>query len=141
MGHCFHQLRKQSDLQLIRCVQDNVKSNRSYFVKPPLSSITLFFRQGEMEREYRDTAHRVSERHGDSPPTLATSRFNTYFDIFISALVNYLHSWSKPTHSSSISIFLSRLYSMKFYFPRSTLQLPCPCFSCMLPHPCGLQFL
>lgn len=87
MGHCFHQLRKQSDLQLIRCVQDNVKSNRSYFVKPPLSSITLFFRQHEMEREYRDTAHRISDRHGDSPPTLATSRFNTYFDIFISALV------------------------------------------------------
>lgn len=87
MGHCFHQLRKQSDLQLIRCVQDNVKSNRSYFVKPPLSSITLFFRQSEMEREYRDTAHRISDRHGDSPPTLATSRFNTYFDIFISALV------------------------------------------------------
>lgn len=87
LGHCFHQLRKQSDLQLIRCVQDNVKSNRSYFVKPPLSSITLFFRQLEMEREYRDTAHRISDKHGDSPPTLATSRFNTYFDIFISALV------------------------------------------------------
>ncbi|XP_034255653.1 adenylate cyclase type 9-like [Thrips palmi] len=31
--------------------------------------------------------HRISDRHGDSPPTLATSRFNTYFDIFISALV------------------------------------------------------
>ncbi|PSN48877.1 hypothetical protein C0J52_09669 [Blattella germanica] len=83
----FQQLRKQSDLQLIRCVQDNVKSHRSYFVKPPLSSFTLFFRQKEMECEYRAHAHKVKENQEDSPPTLASPRFNTYFDIFISALV------------------------------------------------------
>ncbi|XP_012231620.1 adenylate cyclase type 9 isoform X2 [Linepithema humile] len=86
-GACFHKLRKQSDLQLIRCVQDNVSSQRSYFVKPPLSSVTLFFRNEEMEKEYRENAHKVSEGIGDNPPTLATSRFNTYFDILISALV------------------------------------------------------
>ncbi|KAL0127542.1 hypothetical protein PUN28_003069 [Cardiocondyla obscurior] len=86
-GACFHKLRKQSDLQLIRCVQDNVSSQRSYFVKPPLSSVTLFFKNKEMEKEYRENAHKVSEGIGDNPPTLATSRFNTYFDILISALV------------------------------------------------------
>ncbi|EFN62949.1 Adenylate cyclase type 9 [Camponotus floridanus] len=86
-GQCFHKLRKQSDLQLIRCVQDNVSSQRSYFVKPPLSSVTLFFKNEEMEREYRENAHKISESIGDNPPTLATSRFNTYFDILISALV------------------------------------------------------
>nr|CAD7397137.1 unnamed protein product [Timema cristinae]CAD7431596.1 unnamed protein product [Timema monikensis] len=86
-GTCFHKLRKQSDLQLIRCVQDNVTSHHSYFTKPPLSRFTVFFRQKEMEREYRARAHRINEKHGGSPPTLATSRFNTYFDILISALV------------------------------------------------------
>lgn len=86
-GACFHKLRKQSDLQLIRCVQDNVSSQRSYFVKPPLSSVTLFFKNEEMEREYRENAHKANEGIGDNPPTLATSRFNTYFDILISALV------------------------------------------------------
>ncbi|CAL1685037.1 unnamed protein product [Lasius platythorax] len=86
-GACFHKLRKQSDLQLIRCVQDNVSSQRSYFVKPPLSSVTIFFKNEEMEREYRENAHKASEGIGDNPPTLATSRFNTYFDILISALV------------------------------------------------------
>ncbi|XP_076633109.1 adenylyl cyclase 13E isoform X2 [Colletes latitarsis] len=86
-GACFHKLRKQSDLQLIRCVQDNVSSQRSYFVKPPLSSVTLFFKNKEMEKEYRENAHKVSECISGNPPTLATSRFNTYFDILISALV------------------------------------------------------
>lgn len=64
-----------------------MSSQRSYFVKPPLSSVTLFFKNEEMEREYRENAHKVSEGIGDNPPTLATSRFNTYFDILISALV------------------------------------------------------
>ncbi|XP_053999052.1 adenylate cyclase type 9 isoform X2 [Hylaeus anthracinus] len=86
-GACFHKLRKQSDLQLIRCVQDNVSSQRSYFVKPPLSSVTLFFKNKEMEKEYRENAHKVSDCISGNPPTLATSRFNTYFDILISALV------------------------------------------------------
>lgn len=62
-------------------------SQRSYFVKPPLSNVTLFFKNKEMEKEYRENAHKVTEGIGDNPPTLATSRFNTYFDILISALV------------------------------------------------------
>ncbi|XP_011306850.1 adenylate cyclase type 9 [Fopius arisanus] len=86
-GACFHKLRKQSDLQLIRCVQDNVSSQRSYFVKPPLSRATLFFKNKEMEAEYRENAHKTSESIGGNPPTLATSRFNTYFDILVSALI------------------------------------------------------
>lgn len=68
-------------------MQDNVSSQRSYFVKPPLSSVTLFFKNKDMEKEYRENAHKASEGIGGNPPTLATSRFNTYFDILISALV------------------------------------------------------
>lgn len=40
-----------------------------------------------MEKEYRENAHKANEGIGGNPPTLATSRFNTYFDILISALV------------------------------------------------------
>lgn len=40
-----------------------------------------------MEEEYRENAHKTSESIGGNPPTLATSRFNTYFDILVSALV------------------------------------------------------
>ena len=116
-GTCFQKLRKQSDRQLIRCVQDNVASHHSYFVKPPLSSFTLFFRQREMEREYRACAHRIKESREDSPPTLATSRFNTYFDIFISALVYT---------AIAISIFL--LYDVSpawiaFFIIATTIQI------------------
>lgn len=109
-GICLQKLRKQSDLQLIRCVQDNVTSHRSYFVKPPLCGFTLFFRQKEMEKDYRTNAHRITENSADTPPTLATSRFNTYFDILISALIYFGISASlfllfKPT-IAWVSLFI-----------------------------------
>ncbi|KAF3428995.1 hypothetical protein E2986_02066 [Frieseomelitta varia] len=116
-GACFHKLRKQSDLQLIRCVQDNVSSQRSYFVKPPLSSLTLFFKNKEMEKEYRENAHKVSECISGNPPTLATSRFNTYFDILISALVYT---------AVTVSLFLlcdPTLYYMIFFVCATTIQI------------------
>ncbi|XP_076168886.1 adenylyl cyclase 13E isoform X2 [Ptiloglossa arizonensis] len=116
-GACFHKLRKQSDLQLIRCVQDNVSSQRSYFVKPPLSSVTLFFKNKEMEKEYRENAHKVSECISGNPPTLATSRFNTYFDILISALVYT---------AVTVSLFLlcePTLYYIIFFVCATTIQI------------------
>lgn len=58
-----------------------------------------------MEQEYRETAHKASEGVGDNPPTLATSRFNTYFDILISALV-----------LSSITVSLFLLYRPTTYY-------------------------
>ncbi|XP_053983751.1 adenylate cyclase type 9 isoform X2 [Hylaeus volcanicus] len=116
-GACFHKLRKQSDLQLIRCVQDNVSSQRSYFVKPPLSSVTLFFKNKEMEKEYRENAHKVSDCISGNPPTLATSRFNTYFDILISALVYT---------AVTVSLFLlcePTLYYIIFSVCATTIQI------------------
>ncbi|XP_078046185.1 adenylyl cyclase 13E isoform X2 [Augochlora pura] len=116
-GACFHKLRKQSDLQLIRCVQDNVSSQRSYFVKPPLSSVTLFFKDKEMEKEYRENAHKVNECISGNPPTLATSRFNTYFDILISALVYT---------AVSVALFLlcePTLYYLIFLVCATTIQI------------------
>lgn len=82
----LQKLRKQSDLQLIRCVQDNARSGVSYFVQPPLNRFTLFFKTPEMERHYRDKAHR-SDDCEDFPPTLTTSRFNTALDILVSAII------------------------------------------------------
>lgn len=85
-GTRFQKLRKQSDLQLIRCVQDNSKSKHSYFMKPPLSNITLFFKSKKMEQEYRGNVHTINDISGEVL-SLATSRYNTYFDILISALI------------------------------------------------------
>lgn len=82
----LQKLRKQSDLQLIRCVQDNARSGINYFVQPPLNRFTLFFKCSEMEQHYRDKAHR-SDDCEDFPPTLTTSRFNTALDILVSALI------------------------------------------------------
>ncbi|XP_063703647.1 adenylate cyclase type 9 isoform X2 [Culicoides brevitarsis] len=88
LGACLQQLRKQSDLQLIRCVRDNAKSQNSYLVKPPLSRFTLFFKSKQLETEFRSKAHRLSCDQGiDSPPTLATPKYNTYLDILVSFLV------------------------------------------------------
>ncbi|XP_063379862.1 adenylate cyclase type 9 [Cydia fagiglandana] len=82
----LQKLRKQSDLQLIRCVQDNARSGINYFVQPPLNRFTLFFKAPEIEAQYRDKAHR-SDDCEDFPPTLTTSRFNTALDILVSAII------------------------------------------------------
>lgn len=65
-------------------MQDNTASQRSYFVKPPLSSVTLLFKQKDMEREYRQKAHRTRP---DEASTLATARFNTYLDVAVAFVV------------------------------------------------------
>lgn len=67
-----HSLRKQSDLQLIRCVNDI--SQNSYIVKVPLHPLTLFFKDKKTEKDYRANAHKIHEKRGDSPATLSTSR-------------------------------------------------------------------
>ncbi|XP_041973413.1 adenylate cyclase type 9 [Aricia agestis] len=82
----LQKLRKQSDLQLIRCVQDNANSGINYFVQPPLNRFTLFFKPPEIEKHYRDKAHR-SDDCEDFPPTLTTSRYNTALDIIVSAII------------------------------------------------------
>lgn len=108
LAACLQQLRKQSDLQLIRCVKDNAKSQRSYLVKPPLNYWTLCFKSRQMEREFRSKAHRLGNEEGgtghgqnsflhistdinplgvESPPTLATPRYNTYIDIIVGVFV------------------------------------------------------
>lgn len=88
LAACLQHLRKQSDLQLIRCVRDNAKSQRSYLVKPPLKRFSLFFKSSQMEKEFRSKAHRFgSENENEGPPTLATPRYNTYIDIFIGIAV------------------------------------------------------
>lgn len=83
---CPEKLRKQSDLLLIRCVQDSARSGDNYFVQPPLNKLTLSFKDREMERHYRDKAHR-SDDCETFPPTLTTSRFNTALDIIVCAVI------------------------------------------------------
>lgn len=113
---CIQHLRKQSDLQLIKCVKDNAKSERSYLVKPPLKTYSLYFQAEGMEREFRSKAHRFgSENENEGPPTLATPRYNTYIDIFIGICIYLCVSMSlfllspvsnTPSFRIWVSIFL-----------------------------------
>ncbi|XP_045115025.1 adenylate cyclase type 9-like isoform X1 [Portunus trituberculatus] len=94
----FHQLRKESDIQLIKCIQKD--TNHRHIVASPLSPATLFFVDKELERQYRQQAHKPRQ---DAPLTLASTHFNTYFDILVSALV-YL--------GVSISLFVLFHYTL-----------------------------
>lgn len=98
----FHQLRKQSDLAMIRCIQED-ESHRVYFMRPPLSQITLFFIDEAMEKvgcllfiysrlvlmdffvsfsqEYRARAHQPDQP--GTRLTLASPTYNTYLDIMV----------------------------------------------------------
>uniref|UniRef100_A0A146LLR0 Adenylate cyclase type 9 n=3 Tax=Lygus hesperus TaxID=30085 RepID=A0A146LLR0_LYGHE len=112
LGACFQKIRKQSDLQLIRCVQDNSKSERNYFVTPPLKRWSLLFKYPDMEKEYREKAHRASPRGENYSRTLATARYNTYFDITISFIV-----------FASVSLSLFILFSLNIPWMTTFLLL------------------
>lgn len=78
-------LRKQSDLQLIRCLRDNAKSRQSYLVKPPISQWTLSFRSPLMEHEFRSRAHQFGSQNEIA--TIATPIYNTYIDVVIGTII------------------------------------------------------
>ena len=85
----FHQLRKQSDLVLIRSVQEDTFHHK-YFTKPPLHYVTCFFLDPALELDYRRTAWKANYSMSgdcDADPTLASSSFNAYIDILLSAIV------------------------------------------------------
>ncbi|XP_055626199.1 adenylate cyclase type 9 isoform X2 [Toxorhynchites rutilus septentrionalis] len=124
LAACLQQLRKQSDLQLIRCVRDNARSQRSYLVKPPLLPISLFFKSRQMEQEFRSKAHRFgseSELEG-GPPTLATPKYNTYIDIFISFLIYLATSTSLFLLSPSVYLESYKVW-VCIFMVFSTVQL------------------
>ncbi|XP_039278917.1 LOW QUALITY PROTEIN: adenylate cyclase type 9 [Nilaparvata lugens] len=100
MGVCFQKLRKQSDLQLIRCVQDNSLSQRSYFVKAPLSKVSLFFKQPGLEQQFRKKAYKT---FNSDAATLATARFNTYLDIAVCLLVMMVVTVTSLLHPAGVS--------------------------------------
>lgn len=86
---CVQHLRKQSDLQLIKCVRDNARSQRSYLVKPPIRKFSLSFESPLMEKIFRNKAHRYECDEEASTPTytLATPKFNTFIDIFVLSII------------------------------------------------------
>ena len=90
-------MRKQSDLVLIRSVQEDT-AHQKYFTKPPLHFLSCFFLDHSIEKEYRCTAWRATQTHVhteyDPEPTLATSSYNAYIDILLSALIFLLVSVS-----------------------------------------------
>lgn len=78
-------IRKQSDLQLVKCVKENARSQQNYLVTPPISKLTLFFLSPIMEKDFRMRAHQLNARNGAL--TIAVPMFNTYFDIFIGIVI------------------------------------------------------
>jgi adenylate cyclase 9 len=87
---CVQHLRKQSDLQLIKCVRDNARSQRSYLVKPPIRKFSLSFENPLMEKTFRSKAHRYEcENEMNSSPsyTLATPKLNTFIDVFVLTVI------------------------------------------------------
>lgn len=86
---CVQHLRKQSDLQLIKCVRDNARSQRSYLVKPPIRKFSLSFESPVMEQTFRNKAHRYEcdNEMTASTYTLATPKFNTFIDIFVLTVI------------------------------------------------------
>lgn len=86
---CVQHLRKQSDLQLIKCVRDNARSQRSYLVKPPIRRFSLSFESSIMEKTFRNKAHRYECDEDASTPTytLTTPKFNTFIDVFVLSLI------------------------------------------------------
>lgn len=128
-GTCFYALRKQSDLQLIRCVQDI--SRNSYFVKAPLHQLTLFFKEQETEKEYRATAHKIHEKRADGPATLSTSRYGVkhvlliYFLPLSLMLFLFYHNFSLFLFSFAFPFSLF-LY---FFFPHFYLFILILCLN------------
>ncbi|XP_053678393.1 adenylate cyclase type 9 [Anopheles nili] len=126
LAACLQQLRKQSDLQLIRCVRDNARSQRSYLVKPPLLPVSLRFKSHPMEQEFRSKAHRFGSESGDleggGPPTLATPKYNTYIDMLVSFVVYLATSISLFLLSPSVYLESYKVWVCIFVF-FSTVQL------------------
>uniref|UniRef100_A0A6A7G0Z8 Adenylate cyclase type 9 n=3 Tax=Hirondellea gigas TaxID=1518452 RepID=A0A6A7G0Z8_9CRUS len=83
-----HHMRKQSDLRLIQCVQQEKETTlaKEYVTVSPFSKISLRFLDHDMERMYREQAH---QPRPDEPKTLASTLYNTYFDILVSCVVHF----------------------------------------------------
>ncbi|XP_049545320.1 adenylate cyclase type 9 [Anopheles darlingi] len=141
LAACLQQLRKQSDLQLIRCVRDNARSQRSYLVKPPLLPVSLCFKSRLMEKEFRSKAHRFGtdesigfgaggmgciglgpELEGTGPPTLATPKYNTYIDLLVSFAIYLATSTSLFLLSPSVYLESYKVWVCIFVL-FSTVQL------------------
>lgn len=83
---CVRDLRKQSDLQLIKCVRDNA---RSHGHANPVKRFSLSFESSQMEKVFRNKAHRYECEEDSSTPiyTLATPKFNTFIDVLVLSVV------------------------------------------------------
>ncbi|CRK91231.1 CLUMA_CG004912, isoform A [Clunio marinus] len=101
---CVQHLRKQSDLQLIKCVRDNARSQRSYLVKPPIRKFSLLFESSMMEKTFRNKAHRYESDEETTTPTytLTTPKFNTFIDILVLTVIFGMVAFSLFLLSPSI---------------------------------------
>lgn len=68
--------------------QASSKNEPTYFVTRELKPVSLKFKDEELEYEYRQRAHITPTEDISRVKTLATARFNTYFDITIAFIVS-----------------------------------------------------
>ena len=134
---CVQHLRKQSDLQLIKCVRDNAKSQRSYLVKPPIRRFSLSFESQIMEKTFRNKAHRYECDEDSSTPTytLATPKFNTFIDIFVLSVIFGMVAFSlfllSPSYTKEYKVwvccfvsFSSMIFTVLFLCTKQICRRP-----------------
>lgn len=123
-GHIqWNKIRKLSDLQMIRCVQEHSinTSNTCYFSKKPLNRVTLFFKDIDMEKDYRKLSHRTNISKTNSPSTLASAKFNTCLDMMVSGLVFFF-----------FAIGLSTLFGLEQIVWVTLLACACVLYFCSM---------
>ncbi len=82
----YHQLRKQSDQELIRVVQQDCMRH-NYFVEPPLAKLSLCFLDEHVEALYRGSGHRDKDAASENAQTLNSRWLNTRIDIGVAILI------------------------------------------------------
>jgi Adenylate and Guanylate cyclase catalytic domain len=134
---CVQHLRKQSDLQLIRCVRDNARSQRSYLVKPPIRKFSLSFESSIMEKTFRNKAHRYELDEEATTPiyTLATPKFNTFIDVSVLFIIFGMVALSlfllSPTYTKESKVwvccfvsFSSAIFTILFLCSKQICRRP-----------------
>ena len=80
------------DMALIGCIQEDT-THTTYFTRPPLQDLTLFFEDERVEKEYRRVAWKglraplpgpvKDADHVSSAKTVSQVHFDAYFDMFL----------------------------------------------------------
>ena len=108
----------EDDIALIGCIQED-NTHTTFFTRPPLNDLTLFFEDERVEREYRRLAWKgLKSQEESKKSSLSPVLFDAYFDMGLVALFFIVVSidsfWSYP---------LSYIWLGYFFFASLLLAL------------------